>query len=251
MECNQKTSDANFRFSEFSIGSFFPITIPRWHFNIYAWLYLKHLCVDIYASLVYPTSHLCVVLHFLLFLTFVGSGQVVKIIGTQNFLKNSPKFLEFLQGVTDLGPKNVNYYLLRLTKTINPAYQHGSMWTLINIITARKPSLRRLCFHRCLFVHMSGGHAWQGHAWRGGHVWWGACMAGVCGGGCMAEGVCVVGGGHAWQGGMCGRGHAWHTHPAGRYYEIRSMSGRYASYWNVFLLVNCLRLTSQNYTKTL
>ena len=28
---------------------------------------LKHLCVDINASLVYPTSHLCVVLHFLIF----------------------------------------------------------------------------------------------------------------------------------------------------------------------------------------
>ena len=35
---------------------------PRFHFNIYAWLHLKHLCVDIY-----PTSHLCVVLHFLIF----------------------------------------------------------------------------------------------------------------------------------------------------------------------------------------
>ena len=33
-----------------------------------------------------------------------------------------------------------------------------------------------------------------------------------------------AGGGCAWQGGM-----------RGRYYEIRSMSGRYASYWNAFL----------------
>ena len=33
---------------------------------------LKHLCVDIYASLVYPTSHLCVVLHFLIFLLATG-----------------------------------------------------------------------------------------------------------------------------------------------------------------------------------
>ena len=43
------------------------------------------------------------------------------------------------------------------------------------------------------------------------------------------RGVCVVGGvhsgGHVWQGGM-----------RGRYYEIRSMSGRYTSYWNAFLL---------------
>ena len=35
--------------------------------GISAWLHLKHLCLDIYASLVYPTSHLCVVLHFLIF----------------------------------------------------------------------------------------------------------------------------------------------------------------------------------------
>ena len=44
-----------------------------------------------------------------------------------------------------------------------------------------------------------------------GHVWQGACMAG---------GVCCWGGIHD------------------RYYEIRSMSGRYASYWNAFLLIN-------------
>ena len=67
MEYHWKTGDANFLFSEFSIGSFFPITLPRFHFNIYARLHLKHLCVDICASLVYPTSHLCVVLHFLIF----------------------------------------------------------------------------------------------------------------------------------------------------------------------------------------
>ena len=66
-EYHQKTGDANFLFSEFSIGSFFPITFPRFHFNIYAWLHLKHLCMDIYASLVYPLSHLCVFLHFLIF----------------------------------------------------------------------------------------------------------------------------------------------------------------------------------------
>ena len=66
-EYHQKTGDANCLFSEFSIGSFFPITHPRFDFNFYAWLHLKHLCMDIYASLVYPTSHLCVVLHFLIF----------------------------------------------------------------------------------------------------------------------------------------------------------------------------------------
>ena len=66
MEYHQKAGDTNFLFSEFSIGSFFPITLPRFHFKIYVWLHLKHLCVDIYASLVYPMSHLCVVLHFLI-----------------------------------------------------------------------------------------------------------------------------------------------------------------------------------------
>ena len=55
-------------------------------------------------------------------------------------------------------------------------------------ITARKRSLRRLCFTRvCLSIY---GRAWQGA----------------------------------------------HCHPR-RYYEIRSMSGRYASYWNAFLLL--------------
>ena len=49
-EYHQKTRNANFLFS------------PRFHFNIYAWLHLKHLCVNID-----PTSHLCVVLHFLIF----------------------------------------------------------------------------------------------------------------------------------------------------------------------------------------
>ena len=63
------------QFSKFSIGSVFPITHLRFCFNIYAWLCLKHLCMDIYVWLpfctsekspVYPTSHLCVVLHFLI-----------------------------------------------------------------------------------------------------------------------------------------------------------------------------------------
>ena len=45
----------------------------------------------------------------------------------------------------------------------------------------------------------------------------------------MAGGV--RGGGHAWQG-ACKEGGV-----RGRYYEMRSMSGRYASYWNAFLLV--------------
>ena len=64
---------------------------------------------------------------------------------------------------------------------------------------------------------MAGGCVWQR----------GACMAWRCAwqggmhdkGGVHGRGACVVGGMH------------------GRYYEIRSMSGRYASYWNAFLLI--------------
>ena len=54
----------------------------------------------------------------------------------------------------------------------------------------------------------------------GGHVWWGACVGGMHGGGevCMAGGcawwgACVVGGMHGGgvhgRGGMCSWGHAW------------------------------------------
>ena len=108
------------------------------------------------------------------------------------------------------------------------------------IITARKRSLRRLCFYRCLSVHsgegacvvaggacvVARGHAWLwgvvhgcwGHAWLPGgmhgcggvcvvgrgHVWlWGACM--VAGGHAWLLGACMVMGGHAWLlGGVCG-----------------------------------------------
>ena len=56
-----------------------------------------------------------------------------------------------------------------------------------NIFTARKRSLRRLCFYTCLSVILfTGGHAW----WQGV-----ACVTG----GMWAEG-CVVGGMHAWWG---------------------------------------------------
>ena len=59
------------------------------------------------------------------------------------------------------------------------------------------------------------------------------------GGGCMDRGVCGWGGMHGC-GGMRGReGGMLDMHaPKDRYYGygIRSMSGRYASYWNAFLL---------------
>ena len=81
-----------------------------------------------------------------------------------------------------------------------------------------------------------GGHAWLlgGHAWLlGGHAWLlrggmgGFIRGGMCG---FIRGMCMVlfGGMRGFiQGGMRG---------FFRYNEIRSMSGRYASYWNAFLL---------------
>ena len=111
----------------------------------------------------------------------------------------------------------------------------------------------------CQGVHGCGGHAWL----LGGNVWlWGACVVAGgmhgCGGhawlqggmygceevmcGCWGE--CMVVGGHAWLWGACmvAGGCAWLWGAcvvAGGcigYDEIRSMSGRYASYWNAFLL---------------
>ena len=51
-------------------------------------------------------------------------------------------------------------------------------------------------------------------------------------GACVAGRGCALQGGYAWHGGMRGRG----AHGGGDVHGIRSMSGRYASYWNVFLL---------------
>ena len=111
---------------------------------------------------------------------------------------------------------------------------------------------------------VAGGRAWLwggmcgcrgvcmvvgGHAWLGGHVWlrggtcgyWGVCvvvggMRGCRGGACMvAGGACVVAGGHAWL--PWGMRVCWGCIG---YDKIRSMSGRYASYWNTFLLEKLL-----------
>ena len=94
--------------------------------------------------------------------------------------------------------------------------------TVLSLVTARKRSLRRLCFYRCLSVHTGGsmrGIIWGGHAWFylgvcmvlfGGHVWF--YLGGVCGfiwGACVVlfRGACVVLfgrhacfylGGHVW-----------------------------------------------------
>ena len=131
------------------------------------------------------------------------------------------------------------------------------------IITARKRSLGQgnIFTPVCHSVHrgacmVAGGHVWfylGGCAWLlpGGHVW-------------LLGGVCVVlFGGHAWllPGGVHGcsggmRGFIWGAcmvlfggvcmvlfggmrgfFSFFRYNEIRSMSGRYASYWNASLFI--------------
>ena len=122
----------------------------------------------------------------------------------------------------------------------------NSMWNATNgiqpIFTARNEVGARLCFYMCVWFCsrgacvVAGGHAWPpgacviagGHAWLlGGHVWLprGACV--VAGGMRGCWGVCVVVGG-----GMCG----WRGDACVGYDEIRSMTGRYVSYWNAFLL---------------
>ena len=176
----------------------------------------------------------------------------------------------------------------------SPSVLFDFLLTFLRVFTARKRSLRRLCFYRCLSVHTGGGRAWFylggmhgfirggmcGFIWGmcvvlfGGHAWFylggmrGFIRGGVCGfirgeHAWFYSGVCVVlFGGHAWfySGGMRGfiwgvcmvllGGHAW-FYSGGHawfflggvhgffsffgYNEIRSMSGRYASYWNAFL----------------
>ena len=72
-----------------------------------------------------------------------------------------------------------------------------------SIFTARKRSLRRLCFYTCLSFCPQGGHAWLlgGHAWLLG----GACMVASEGACMVALGVCMVapGGMHGCSWGAC------------------------------------------------
>ena len=84
----------------------------------------------------------------------------------------------------------------------------------------------RGCWGACVLlggVHGEGGHVWQKGAvcGEGGHVW--------------QRGACVAKGGHAWQRG--GSVAKWGGGACVGYDEIRSMSRRYASYWNAFLLI--------------
>ena len=119
----------------------------------------------------------------------------------------------------------------------------------ISLITARKRSLRRLCFYRCLSVHGGGGAWLQGvgacvaagdvHGCRGACMvaqgmrgwWWGGVMCGCRGACVVVGGACMVAGGHAW---LLGGVHGCGGGACIGYGEIRSMSGRYASYWNAF-----------------
>ena len=77
------------------------------------------------------------------------------------------------------------------------------------LVIARKRSLRKLCFYRCLSVHGGGGACM---------VAGGACVV-AAGGVCGCWGSCVVAGGHAWlpgaymakgacmvKGAVCGEG---------------------------------------------
>ena len=68
-----------------------------------------------------------------------------------------------------------------------------------SVVTARKHSLPRLCFYRCMSVYSGKGRAWQG-----GMHGWGACMVG---------GVCGRGGMHGWGACMAGGVYATHAPP--------------------------------------
>ena len=126
-------------------------------------------------------------------------------------------------------------------------------YRVLFVITARKRSLRRLCFYRCLSFCPRGGGV-RGCSGGGMHgcsrgacmVAWGACVVARGGMHGCSGGVCMVAlGGHAWLlwGGMhgCSQG-GMHGCSGGGVHgfsnEIRSMSRRYASYWNAFLLNN-------------
>ena len=143
---------------------------------------------------------------------------------------------------------------------INPLYWFSRLFT------ARKRSLRRLCFHRCLSVHRGVSVSVQGGLHHGveislqgvsiqGRLWPGVSLSrgslsggflsgrslsggslsreGLCPGGSLSRGFCPGGLclGGLCPGGICpGRSLSWrppHT----------VMSRRNASYWNAFLFI--------------
>ena len=77
----------------------------------------------------------------------------------------------------------------------------------LEIFTARKRSLQRLCFYRCLSVHGGGVRGCSGGACvvaLRGHVWLlPGGMHGCSGGACVVKGGMHGKGGHAWQRGVC------------------------------------------------
>ena len=99
--------------------------------------------------------------------------------------------------------KNHNNFLPR-SITVTHKVEHLLIPLVVEIITARKRSLRRLCFYRCLSVIVfTGRHAW---------LLWGACVVAPGGHAWLLRGVCMValGGMHGWSwgvhgcsGGMC------------------------------------------------
>ena len=80
--------------------------------------------------------------------------------------------------------------------------------------------------------------AWGACMVAGGHVWlWGACV--------VVEGRCMVAGGmhDCWGACVVARGACI------GYDKIRSMSGRYASYWNAFLLMLIVQIQAEIMTR--
>ena len=127
--------------------------------------------------------------------------------------------------------------------------RYASYWNAFLLLPANKVCEGYVSTGVC--PHRGGMHGWLGLcgcsggcmcgcSW-GWHVWllWGACMVSWGAYTVALEGMCMVAlGGHAWflVGGMHGffRGGG----ACVGYDEIRSMSGRYASYWNAFLFAN-------------
>ena len=118
-------------------------------------------------------------------------------------------------------------------------------FSIYYFITARKRSLRRLCFYTCLSFCPQGGHAWL--LWGGLHGCWGACvvalggMHGCLGGMRGCSGACVVApGGHVWflLGGMHGffRG-ACMVFSRGGMHRIR---WDMVNEWAVHILLECI-----------
>ena len=114
----------------------------------------------------------------------------------------------------------IAYLRSLLDHEYTPAYDKVKNY-IQDIITARKRSLRRLCFYRCLSFCPQGGCVWL--LW-GGHAW--LLPGGMHG---CSRGACVVALGWGGVRGLLRGG------VRGFFDEIRSMSGWYASYWNAFL----------------